>query len=77
MQDYSKESNGGPGRVLIFQPHFLIKKTSFLYKKRVYDQNRNLKAKFQVPRTQLFLLYQDFSPVVRQYYCILLHFFEI
>ena len=31
MQEYSKESNGGPGRFLIFQPYFLS--SIFLYKK--------------------------------------------
>ena len=30
MQEYSKESHGGPGRALIFQPHFLIEKNKFL-----------------------------------------------
>ena len=33
MQEYSREINGGPGRFLTFQQYFLIKKTSFLYKK--------------------------------------------
>ena len=36
MQEYSKESNGGPGRVLIFQPHFLIKKQQVSYIKKGY-----------------------------------------
>ena len=51
MQEYSKESNGGPGPVLTFQLYLLLKKKQVSYIKRVYDQNRNLKEKFQVPRT--------------------------
>ena len=46
MQEYSKESNGDPGRFLIFSAVFSKKKTGFVYKKWVCNQNRNLKAKF-------------------------------
>ena len=35
MQEYSKKSNGGPGRVLIFQTHFLIKKQASYIKKGI------------------------------------------